>query len=125
MQQPTTAAWPSASKVFRFADLPTRRNPNGSESRDIGHGALATGEHVALHESIQPPGIPPNPAHRINHTELICIREGTLEFLHDNRTERAEAGDVILVANGTLHRVRNVGNRPASYFVVAIGGDVD
>ena len=116
--------WPATSKVFRFSELPGRRNPNGSESRDIGHGALATGELVAVHESVQPAGVPPNPAHRIEHTELICVREGTLEFLHDGRSEQAVAGDLILVAKGTLHAVRNVGNGPASYFVVAIGGDV-
>lgn len=112
------------SRVFHFDSLTARRNPNGSESRDVVHGHLATGEHVAVHESTQPAGIPGNPPHRIEHTELICIREGTLEFQHDGITERASAGDILLVAKGTLHGVRNAGASPASYFVVAIGGDI-
>lgn len=124
MGQGKRAEWSAASKVFRFAEMPARRNQNGSESRDVGRGALATGERVAVHESVQPAGVPPNPAHRIEHTELICVREGVLEFMHDGRIERAEAGDVILVAKGTMHAVRNVGAGPVSYFVVAIGGDV-
>jgi mannose-6-phosphate isomerase-like protein (cupin superfamily) len=33
------------------------------------------------------------------------------------------AGGVIYVAYGTRHTVKNVGNGPARYFVVAIGGD--
>ncbi len=112
------------SRVFHFDSLPARTNPNGSETRNVVHGELATGEHVAVHESVQPPGVPANPAHRIEHTELICVREGTLEFHHDDTTERASAGDILLVAKGTMHSVRNPGAGPASYFVVAIGGDV-
>lgn len=113
------------SRVFRIAELPVHRNPNGSESWTVLQGRLPTGEQIALHESMQPAGIPPNPAHRIEHTEIICMREGTLEFQHDGVTERASAGDVLFVAKGTMHGVRNVGDGPAAYFVVAIGGDVD
>ncbi|HEV2579175.1 MAG TPA: cupin domain-containing protein [Acidobacteriaceae bacterium] len=112
------------SRVYHSESLAVRKNPNGSESRDVLRGELATGEYVAVHESTQPAGIPGNPAHRIEHTELICIREGTLEFQHDGIPERASAGDILLVAKGTMHAVRNTGAGPVSYFVVAIGGDV-
>ena len=40
-------------------------------------------------------------------------------------TEHATAGDVLLVAKGTMHGVRNVGAGPVAYFVLAIGGDVN
>ena len=112
------------SRVFRLSEMPAHTAPNGSESCNAGHGALVTGEVVAIHESTQPAGATPNPAHEIQHTEFICIREGTLEFVHDGRTERASAGDILLVAKGTFHGLRNVGDGPVSYFVAAIGGDV-
>ena len=112
------------SRVFHFDSLPVHRNANGSESRNVVNGVLATGEHVAVHESTQPAGIPGNPPHRIEHTEFICVREGTLEFQHDGVTQRASAGDILLVAKGTMHGVRNAGEGPVAYFVVAIGGDV-
>jgi quercetin dioxygenase-like cupin family protein len=112
------------SHVFHLESLPVRKNPNGTESRDVVRGQLATGEHVAVHESTQPSGSPGNPPHPIQHTEFICVREGTVEFQHDGITERASAGDILLVAKGTVHAVRNAGDGPASYFVVAIGGDV-
>ena len=113
------------SRVFRIADLPVRKNPNGSEGWNVIHGRLPTGERVALHVSMQPAGTVPNPAHRIEHSEIICLREGTLGFQHDGLTEQAATGDVLFVAKGTMHGVRNVGTGPAAYFVLAIGGDVN
>ncbi len=53
MQESKTGAWPTQSKVLRFADMPVRRNANGSESRDTGGGAIPTGERVRVHESMQ------------------------------------------------------------------------
>jgi mannose-6-phosphate isomerase-like protein (cupin superfamily) len=96
---------------------------NGGESRNVVSGTLATGETVSIHESMQPAGLKPNPAHRIAHSEFILVQEGMLEFLHDGKMERAGAGSVIYVAYGTLHQVRNVGDGPARYTVITIGGD--
>ena len=113
------------SQIFRLADIAARKNPNGSESWNVLHGRLPTGEQIALHVSTQPAGTVPNPAHRIEHSEIICLREGALDFQHDGATEHATAGDVLFVAKGTMHGVRNVSAGPTSYFVLAIGGDVN
>ena len=91
--------------------------------RSVFTGTLATGEAVAVHETKQPAGTAPNPAHRIQHSELIVVQQGTLEFKHDGKTERAGAGSIIYVAFGTLHPVKNVGDGPAKYVVIQIGGD--
>jgi len=114
----------SQSKVFAFDQLVMRKLPNGGESRDVVQGQLATGEAVSIHESMQPAGALPNPAHRIEHSEFILVQEGTLEFLHDGKVERAGPGSVIYVAYGTLHGVKNVGDGRARYTVIAIAGDV-
>ena len=111
------------ARVFSFDQMPVRKMANGGESRNIVQGVLATGESVGLHESMLPVDSVPNPAHRIEHSEFIVVREGTLEFLHDGKTETAGPGGVIYVAFGTLHQVRNVGRVPAKYVVIAIGGD--
>jgi quercetin dioxygenase-like cupin family protein len=113
----------SQSKVFAFDNLPVRKMANGGESRDVVQGTVATGEAVAIHESVQPAAAPPNPAHRIEHSEFILVQEGTLEFTHDGKTERAGTGSVIYVAHGTMHGVRNVGDGPAKYTVFSLGGD--
>jgi uncharacterized cupin superfamily protein len=111
------------SRVFRFAEAPVNTLPNGAESRGMARGRLATGEAISLHESVQPAGLPPNPAHVVQHSELIAVIAGTLEYLHDGKKELAGAGDVIYVAAGTNHTVRNAGDGTAKYVVLQIGGD--
>lgn len=114
----------SGSRVFQFADAPTRNLANGGVSHDIVQGVLKTGEAVKVHESMQPQGAPPNPAHAIDHSEFIIVQEGTLEYSHDGKTELAGPGSVIYVAYGTMHQVRNVGQSAAKYAVISIGGDI-
>ena len=113
----------ATSRVFAYDDMVAKTAPNGAVGRNVFTGTLATGEAVAVHESMQPAGTPPNPAHRIQHSELIVVEEGTLEYMHDGKTERADAGSIIYVAFGTLHAVKNVGDGPAKYVVIQIGGD--
>jgi quercetin dioxygenase-like cupin family protein len=126
-QQPSPNTSPAnplaASRVFAYRDMTARTSPNGAVSRSVFTGTLSTGEAIAVHESMQPKGMPPNPAHRIQHSELIVVEEGTLAYTHDGVTERADAGSIIYVALGTLHSVRNVGDGPAKYVVIQIGGD--
>jgi quercetin dioxygenase-like cupin family protein len=113
----------ATARVFSFDEMTAKTAPNGAVGRSVFNGTLATGEAVAAHESIQPAGTVPNPAHRIQHSEVIVVEEGTLEFDHDGKVERAAAGSIIYVAFGTLHAIRNVGDGPARYVVVQIGGD--
>jgi mannose-6-phosphate isomerase-like protein (cupin superfamily) len=115
------------ARAISFEQMPVRAMTNGGEGRSIAHGTLATGETVSLRQSMQPAGATPLGLHAIQHTELILVREGELEFQHEVAdeivAERVGAGGVIYVAYGTRHAVKNVGSGPARYFVVAVGGD--
>lgn len=113
----------ATARVFSFDEMTARTAPNGAVSRNVFSGTLATGEAVAVHETMKPAGTVPNPAHRIQHSELIVVQEGTLEFQHDGKAERAGPGSIIYVAFGTLHAVKNLGASPAKYVVIQIGGD--
>ena len=113
----------ATARVFSLNDTPAKTSPNGSVGRNVFSGTLTTGESVAVHETTQPAGAAPNPAHRIQHSEVIVVEEGTLEFEHDGKVERAGVGSIIYVAFGTLHAVKNVGAGPARYVVIQIGGD--
>jgi len=110
--------------VYQLEEMPARKMANGGESRDSIRGRIATGEAVAVHESVLPVGSAPNPQHVIQHSEIITVMQGTVAFERGDKSERVSSGGVIYVAFGTMHTLRNVGDVPAKYVVVAIGGDV-
>jgi mannose-6-phosphate isomerase-like protein (cupin superfamily) len=113
----------SQSRVYTVDQMPVRKMANGGESRNVLRGTLTTGEVIGVHESQQPAGMTANMPHTIQHTEVMVVIEGTLAFEHDGRSEKVGPGGVIFVAPGTLHTVRNVGEEPAKYCVVQVGGD--
>jgi quercetin dioxygenase-like cupin family protein len=112
-----------ASRAFLYEQMKPRTNANGSESRNFFTGILATGESLSVHASVQPAGTAPPALHKIQHSEIIVIQEGTVEYHHDGVVERAGTGSILYVKIGTEHFVANVGDGPAKYAVIAIGGD--
>jgi len=113
----------SDSEVFSTDRIPATVSVHGGKRWNILEGVLATGEAIAVHQSLQPAGVVPNPPHTIQHSELILVQEGTLLFEHEGESEKVGPGGVILVATGTRHAARNVGDGAAKYLVIAIGGD--
>lgn len=120
---PARVAVLSQSRVYSVEQMSVRKMANGGESRDVMRGTLTTGEVIGVHESTQPAGMKPNTPHTIQHTEVMVVIEGTLAFEHEGESEKVGPGGVIFVASGTLHTVRNVGDGPAKYCVVQMGGD--
>src|SRR5881397_2212523 len=98
-EQPLTAH----SGVYSFDNLAVKRSAGGAATRPVLQGKLPTGEMVELHETTLMPGQMPHPAHKHVHTEFMLIREGTLEFILDGRSEQLGPGGVAYAASGEMH----------------------
>lgn len=111
----------SQSHTFPYDQLPVTNLPNGGTMRKVVSGVLPTGEYIEVHESMLPPGKMPHPPHRHQNSEVLFIREGSLEFLNDGKPESVGPGGVVYTASNVLHGLKNIGDTPANYFVIAIG----
>jgi quercetin dioxygenase-like cupin family protein len=96
----------ATARVFSYDDMKPRTTPNGSQNSMVFRGTLTTGEAVGAHETMQPAGTVPPALHKIQHSELIVVEQGMLEFDHDGKAERAGPGSIIYVAFGTMHAVK-------------------
>jgi quercetin dioxygenase-like cupin family protein len=111
---------PMPSGTFPFEKLPVNAS-NGAQFRPVLKGKLATGESLETHETTLPPGGAPHPPHRHVHSEMWLIREGTVELNINGERHRLGPGAVGFVRSNEEHGISNVGDKPATYFVVAVG----
>lgn len=109
-----------SSTTFPFDSL-QKKEEKDHTTRPVVNGKIYTGEHVEVHETMLAPGAMPHAAHRHKHSEFWLIREGTVELTINGQTHRLGPGGVGLATGNDLHGIKNVGDTPAQYFVVAIG----
>jgi quercetin dioxygenase-like cupin family protein len=101
--------------------VPKTGADGASTARAIFKGKLATGESVEVHETTLAVGGTPHPPHHHLHSEMWLVREGTVEFTVNGKSYKIGPGSAGFAASNEEHGVKNAGDTPATYFVVAIG----
>lgn len=85
-------------------------------------GMLKAGNiRLEIHATTQEVGAPHEPIESHLHSEIWLVREGTVELTVNGKAQRLSAGDMGLCVAGDKHYIQNVGDTPASYFVVTLG----
>ena len=112
------------SATFAFDKIPVQVLDH-AEMRHIMKGVLATGEHIEVHETTLPPNGYPHAPHHHAHSEMWLIRTGTVELTIKGAPHILGPGGLGFVHSNEEHGIKNVGDGPATYYVVAIGPGAD
>ncbi len=111
------------SSAMRFEDFKVKQNRT-NRSRDVFDGLTHSGYRVDMHLTELSPGEMPHAAHQHAHEELVMLREGTLEVTISGKVTVVGPGSVVYVASNEMHGWKNAGDKPAHYFVMALGRPV-
>src|SRR4051812_434555 len=105
------------SFITHWEAMAERQTPTGSTRPGF---KLPTGtlKQLTCHATTLNPGERAHAPHQHPEEEMILLKEGTLEAIHNGRTEQFNAGSVFVIAPEDLHGVKNVGTGPATYYVI-------
>jgi quercetin dioxygenase-like cupin family protein len=110
------------SAVFKWENLAVKSSGVG-ERRDVTDLPTATLDRLECHISTLNPGLPSHAPHQHPQEEMIILKEGRLQ-VHINGTEQEIGpGSVFFFASYDWHAVRNIGDKPATYFVFNFATD--
>lgn len=106
--------------VVRFDALDLTDSPNGNASVPIATASRGAREVSVIRQRQQPGGF--NPSHTHDREEVLVLLTGTLDVTMDGATQVLRAGDSIVVPAHTAHQLRNAGDEPAEWLLVAPAG---
>ena len=106
-----------SSAVFDWSKLAVQTTKTG-ERREVLKGSTPTMESLSCHATTVNVGDASHGAHRHPDDEIVIVKEGTMEVLINDQSQRASAGSVILFASNDLHGMRNAGDTKLTYYVI-------
>jgi len=105
------------STVYDPVDAEAKPNEWGAV-RQVMRTRTPTLDELEIHVSTLNPGQSPHAPHQHQHEELLILTDGTLETFQSGTTRRVGPGGIIFQASNELHNVSNVGQAPATYYVI-------
>jgi len=116
----TSAGAPAGLPPTAFGWEALQAKPLGTSglSRQILKDPTATLDQLEFHITTLPPGKTSHAPHKHPNEEIIIIKEGTVEALVDGVERRLGPGSFIFQASNFLHGIKNVGDTPATYYVI-------
>ena len=75
-------------------------------------------DKLEAHITTLNPGMESHPVHRHPWEEILLVKDGDFEFSINGRKQHAGPGAMVFLASNDPHNARNVGNRPATYYVI-------
>ena len=105
------------SAVLDWNQIEVKATRTGSK-REFFKQPTATLDQLEFHATTVNPGEAAHAPHQHPEEELIIVKDGTIEATQNGNAKRVGSGSVIFQAANELHGLRNVGDKPATYYVI-------
>lgn len=105
------------STTWLWSDMKARKTDVG-ERRDLVQQPTRTLDELEMHITTLNPKTTSHPPHTHPNEEMVIVKEGTLRAHVNGKEVVVPAGGVIFYASMQPHGVQNIGDTPATYYVI-------
>src|ERR1700735_1648637 len=91
--------------------------PKG-ELRHVFDNPTVAMDKLEVHITTLNPGMESHPVHRHPWEEILLVKDGDFEVSVNGRKQHAGPGAMVFLASNDPHNARNVGDKPATYYVI-------
>lgn len=105
------------STVWQWKDLAPRKTDVG-ERREVVRQPTRTLDELEMHITTLNPHVASHAPHTHGNEEMVIVKEGTLKAHVNGKQIVVPAGGILFFASMQSHAVQNIGDGPATYFVI-------
>ena len=105
------------STAWKWQDLQAKKTDVG-ELRSVVRQPTRTLDELEMHITTLNPHTASHPPHTHPNEEMVIVKEGTLQAHVNGKEIVVPAGGVLFYASMQPHAVQNIGDTPATYFVI-------
>jgi XRE family transcriptional regulator, regulator of sulfur utilization len=105
------------STAWNWRDLAARKTDVG-ERREVVRQPTRTLDELEMHVTTLSPHAASHPPHTHPNEEMVIVKEGTLQAHVNGKEIVVGAGGVLFYASMQPHAVQNIGDLPATYYVI-------
>ncbi|HEV7608105.1 MAG TPA: cupin domain-containing protein [Steroidobacteraceae bacterium] len=108
------------STAWNWSGFTVKKTEVG-ERRDVVRQPTRTLDELEMHISTLNPHTASHPPHTHPNEEMVIVKEGTLQAHVNGKEVVVTAGGVLFYASMQPHAVQNIGDTPATYYVINWG----
>ena len=105
------------STAWKWQDLQAKKTDVG-ELRSVVRQPTRTLDELEMHITTLNPHTASHPPHTHPNEEMVIVKEGTLQAHVNGKEVVVGPGSVLFYASMQPHAVQNIGDTPATYFVI-------
>ena len=105
------------STAWNWSDLPAKKTDVG-ERREVVQKPTRTLDELEMHITTLNAHTASHPPHTHPNEEMVIVKEGTLQAHVNGKEVVVKPGGVLFYASMQPHAVQNIGDTPATYYVI-------